>query len=62
MNISIITKICPKTYDVKKWQLVLGLFTNCKKMVSCCKCYMLVKGWKCLHRLYISRMGTVLTS
>jgi hypothetical protein len=33
-----------KLYYVIKWQLIIRLFTNYKKMVNSYKCYMLVKG------------------
>jgi len=55
-------KNCPKNYYVDNWQLVIGSFTSCKRVVSSCKCYTLVKGWKFIHRPYISSMGNVLTS
>jgi hypothetical protein len=55
-------KKVPKKNHVDKWQLMIGLFTSCKIMVSNCKCYSLVKGWTCIRWLYISSIGNVLTS
>jgi hypothetical protein len=37
-------KKLPKKYYVDKWLLMIGLFINCKRMVSSCKSYTLVKG------------------
>jgi hypothetical protein len=34
---------CPKNNYVDKWQLMIGLFTSCKRMVNSYKCYTLIK-------------------